>query len=182
MTHGTTDLAAADANSRQGRLEEQPDPTTGPVLLATDFGVASSGAERVAIRMARDAGVPLLVVHAIDASRLRLPGGRFTQRIDQARAARDHDAASLIRRADAVGVAAQILVWVGDPATCILDAADAEGASRIVVGSHGRGRLGRALLGSVSMAIADHADRPVHVVRSEGGREEILTVSPRIAS
>ncbi len=150
----------------------------GPVILATEFGAVSVGAERVAVRMARDAGVSLVVVHAIDVGRLRLPGGRFRQRVDQARAAREHDAEAMLRRVETAGFRPQVLIWEGDPAICVLDAARAEGASRIVVGSHGRGRLGRALVGSVSAVIASRADRPVHIVRSDGGREDIVTVSP----
>ena len=155
--------------------------TAGPVVLATEFGPVSSAAERVAIRMAFEAGVPLVVVHAIDAGRLRLPGGRFRQRIDQARADRDHDTNAIVRRANDGGVRAQVLVWEGDPATCVAEAARAEGASHIVVGSHGRGRLGRALVGSVSAEIALRADCPVHVIRRDGDREEISTVSPASA-
>jgi nucleotide-binding universal stress UspA family protein len=153
---------------------------TRPILLATEFGAVSSAAERVAVRMALQAGAPLVIVHAIDPGRLRLPGGRFRQRIDQARAAREHDIEAIVRRVRAGGVLAQVLVWEGDPATCALDAARAEGASRIVVGTHGRGRLGRALVGSVSATIAAQADCPVHIVRGDGNREEIATVLPRI--
>jgi nucleotide-binding universal stress UspA family protein len=75
------------------------------------------------------------------------------------------------------GVRPQLLIWDGDPATCVVEAARAESASRIVVGSHGRSRLGRALVGSVSAAVADQADCPVDVVRGTGSTEEILTVS-----
>jgi nucleotide-binding universal stress UspA family protein len=153
----------------------------GPIVLATEFGAVSSAAERVAIRLAFEAGVALIVVHAIDPGRLRLPGGRFLQRIDQARAARDRDTQTIVRRVAANGVRPQVLVWVGDPATCVLDAARAEGASRIVVGSHGRGRLGRALIGSVSASIAEQADCPVHIVRT-GGDEEISTLTHRSRS
>jgi nucleotide-binding universal stress UspA family protein len=153
-------------------------PSRGPIVLGTEFGAVSSPAERVAIRLAIEARVPLLIVHGIDLGRLRLPGGLFSQRVDQARAARQADASALMRRVRAAGGQPQVLIWDGDPATCVIDAARAEGASRIVVGSHGRGRLGRAIVGSVSAAIAAQADCPVDIVRGDETTEEIITMSP----
>ncbi|HEX2754047.1 MAG TPA: universal stress protein [Candidatus Limnocylindrales bacterium] len=150
----------------------------GPIVLGTEFGSVSSAAERVAIRLAKRAGVPLLIVHGIDPGRLRLPGGRFSQRVDQARAARQVDAAALMERVRSAGVEPQLLIWDGDPATCVVEAATAEGASRIVVGSHGRGRLGRAIIGSVSATVAGQAECPVDIVRGDGSSEDIVTVSP----
>lgn len=155
-----------------------PDAPIGPIVLGTEFGPASTAAERVAIELARRAGVALLIVHGIDPGRLRLPGGRFVQRVDQARAARQAAAGPLLERVRAAGVRPQLLIWDGDPATCILDAARAEGASRIVVGSHGRGRLGRAIIGSVSAAVAGEADCPVDMVRGDAASEDIVTVEP----
>jgi nucleotide-binding universal stress UspA family protein len=152
--------------------------TSGPILLGTEFGSVSSAAERVAIRLAAQARVPLLIVHGIDPGRLRLPGGRFAQRVDQARAARQADAADLMERARAAGVEPQLLIWDGDPASCVLEASRAEGASRIVLGSHGRGRIGRALVGSVSATVAGQADCPVDIVRGDGASEEIVSINP----
>ncbi len=160
----------ADTRIAQARM-------AGPILLATEFGAVSSGAERVAIRLAAQAGVPLLIVNAIDPGRLRLPGGLFVQRVDQARAARQAAAAALMQRARSAGVQPQLLIWDGDPATCILDAARSEGASRIVIGSHGRGRIGRVLIGSVSAAVGGEAECPVDIVRDDGSAEEVVTVS-----
>jgi nucleotide-binding universal stress UspA family protein len=153
-------------------------PSRGPIVLGTEFGAVSSAAERVAIRLAIEARVPLLIVHGIDAGRLRLPGGLFSQRVDQVRDARQADAAALMNRVRAAGGQPQVLIWDGDPATCVIDAARAEGASRIVVGSHGRGRLGRAIVGSVSATVAGQADCPVDIVRGDGSTDEIVTVSP----
>jgi nucleotide-binding universal stress UspA family protein len=136
----------------------------GPVVLGTEFGTVSAAAERVAIRHARRDGVPLVIVHAIDPGRLRLPGGAFRLRLDQARASREAAARALLDRVRSAGVQAQLLIWDGDPATCLLDVARAEGASRIVVGTHGRGRLGRAIIGSVSSEVAERASCPVDVV------------------
>jgi nucleotide-binding universal stress UspA family protein len=153
---------------------------TGPILLGTEFGPVSSAAERVAIDLAARARVPLLIVHAIDPGHLRLPGGRFAQRVDQARAAREADAASLMDRVRSAGVLPQLLIWNGDPATCVLEAARAEGASRIVLGSHGRGLIGRVFVGSVSAMVADLAECPVDIVRGSGGVEEVVSRGPAI--
>jgi nucleotide-binding universal stress UspA family protein len=157
-----------------------PLPTNGPILLGTEFGPVSSAAERVAICLAANARVPLLIVHVIDPGRLRLPGGRFAQRVDQARAARQADAAALMERARTAGVVPQLLIWDGDPATCVLEAARAEGAARIVLGSHGRGLLGRVLAGSVSATVASLADCPVDIVRGVEGTDEILSLGAAI--
>src|SRR6476646_9140763 len=89
--------AEAEPMNRQPgevNLESAPVPTSGPIVFGTEFGAVSSAAERVAIRAARQAGVPLLIVHGIDPGRLRLPGGHFSERVDQARAARQVDASA----------------------------------------------------------------------------------------
>jgi nucleotide-binding universal stress UspA family protein len=55
--------------------------------------------------------------------------------------------------------------WLaGQPAETIVEAARAGDYDLVVVGTHGRGRLGVALMGSVSTAVAAHARRPVLVV------------------
>ena len=57
------------------------------------------------------------------------------------------------------------LEWLaGQPAETIVETARAGDYDLVVVGTHGRGRLGAALLGSVSSAVAAHAGRPVLVV------------------
>ena len=166
--------AARPASERAARQAAEPvvgrsaARREGPVVLATDFGAVSLAAERVAIEMASEAKVPLVIVHAIDPGRLRLPGGRFRQRIDQARAAREHDTTALMQRVRAEGVSPHVLIWQGDPATCVIEAARAEGASCIVVGSHRRGRIGRLLIGTVSGDIEERADCPVHIVPVAG--------------
>jgi nucleotide-binding universal stress UspA family protein len=55
---------------------------------------------------------------------------------------------------------------VGEPRGVILDAAKLWHAEMIVLGSHGRRGLDRVLMGSVSEAVAIHADCSVEVIRS----------------
>jgi len=137
------------------------------VLLATDLGPASSAAEGWALGLAARLGAELVVISVIDPEGLRLPGGRFRTRVDQVRAEREQPALSLVNRARHAGVQARFLIWEGDPGESIVDAAVAEGASIAVVGSHGRGSLGRLLLGSVSDHVVRHAPCPVVVIRPD---------------
>jgi nucleotide-binding universal stress UspA family protein len=135
------------------------------VLLATDLTPISERAAADATALARTHGAQLIIVSVIDTSRLRLPGGRFLRRVDQERARIEAGAQELVRRARAAGVNATFLVWEGDPAEGVLEAAAAEAADVIVLGSHGRGRIGRLILGSTSARVTDGARCPVLVVR-----------------
>jgi nucleotide-binding universal stress UspA family protein len=54
---------------------------------------------------------------------------------------------------------------LGDPQHIICDVAKQEAVDLIVVGSHGKGRMERLLLGSVSNYVLNHAHCPVLVVR-----------------
>ena len=51
----------------------------------------------------------------------------------------------------------------------ILAAAEEAGAGIIVLGSHGRGAVGSALLGSVETSVAHHANLPVMICRPADG-------------
>lgn len=57
-------------------------------------------------------------------------------------------------------------VVVGSPKWCIIDSAKEWGADLVVLGSHGRRGLTRAVLGSVSEAVAMNAPCSVEVIRS----------------
>jgi nucleotide-binding universal stress UspA family protein len=55
----------------------------------------------------------------------------------------------------------------GRPASSIVDAARESGADLIVLGSHGRGALASAVLGSVAAEVIEYASTPVLVVRTD---------------
>jgi nucleotide-binding universal stress UspA family protein len=135
------------------------------VLVATDTSATSAGAERAGVDLAARIGAKLILLSVIDPSRLRLPGGLFHTRVDQVRAERESTLARIVEDARVRGVPAQFLIWEGDPGAVTIDAAEAEGADVIVVGSHARGPVGRRLLGSVSSYVVDHSRRPVVVIR-----------------
>lgn len=138
----------------------------GKILLATDLSQVSGVATDLAFDLASRVGATLLAVSVIDPRDLLLPGGRFLARIDQVRERRETAAQELVQRGRRLDVPVTFLVWDGDPAESIVAAAQAERADLVVVGSHGRGTIGRLLLGSVSEYVVRNAPCPVLVART----------------
>ncbi len=148
-----------------GSPGQGPPPQLHKLLLATDLSEASVSATEEAFELARRLGASLLVVSVIDPGSLLLPGGRYSARMDQVRERRELLAQTLVERGRSDGVEVSFLVWEGDPGDMIVEAAEAEHADLVVVGSHGRGAVGRFFLGSVSEHVVRHAPCPVLVVR-----------------
>ena len=135
------------------------------LLLATDLTEASSSATDEAFELAGRLGASLLIVSVIDPGSLLMPGGRFRVRVDQVRERREQLAQELVERGRGAGIEVSFLIWTGDPGDMIVEAAEAEHADMILVGSHGRGAVGRLFLGSVSEHVVRNAPCPVLVVR-----------------
>jgi len=135
------------------------------ILLATDLSAASDGATREAIDLARDLGATLLVVSVIDPAAHGPAVGRF-ERMDQRRRAREAAAQEVVIRGRQAGVQVSFMIWEGEPGPSIVDAATSEQVDMIIVGSHGRGSVGRLFIGSVSEHVVRNASCPVLVVRA----------------
>ncbi len=135
------------------------------ILLATDFGEPSAGATDYAIALAAALSGRLVVTNVIDP--VTALGGTLGHRMDQVRERRELAAAAVVAEATAAGADASFLVWTGDPGSVVLEAAEAEEADTIVMGSHRRDPLRRVLLGSVSDHVLHHARRPVVLVPPE---------------
>ena len=157
-------LQAPGLNPGTAALDAGPATSVRRILLATDLSPASEGATREALDLARDLRARLLIVSVIDPTTRTIPGGRV-ERIDQQRAARLASAQAVVARGRDEGVAASFLVWEGEPGPSIVEAAASEQVDMIVVGSHGRGAVGRLLIGSVSDYVVRNAPCPVLVVR-----------------
>jgi nucleotide-binding universal stress UspA family protein len=149
---------------------QRPDPgrLIRTVMLATDLGPASAAATEQAIAMAAQLGARLLVTSVVDPALPREERSR--PRVDQVRAGREDGVQDVVHRARRRGVDTTFLVWEGPPGDAILNAAAAEDVDLIIVGSRGRGTVGRLLLGSVSDHVVRHAECPVLVVRNESER------------
>jgi nucleotide-binding universal stress UspA family protein len=144
--------------------DPRPSRTSGAwtVLLATDLERASLAATETALELAAGLHARLVVTNVVE------PGAgaaRGRLRVDQVRAGRESAVGAIVERARSAGIDATFLVWEGTAAHAIVDAAAAEGADVIVVGSRGLGAVGRFVLGSVSDHVVRHADCPVLIVR-----------------
>jgi nucleotide-binding universal stress UspA family protein len=86
----------------------------------------------------------------------------------QVREAAEQVAAHGAQLADEAGFRAQGMALQGTPIwKTIVDGADENQASLIVIGSHGRPGLGGRLAGNVASAVASHAHQPVLIVRDQ---------------
>ena len=149
---------------------DEPSPPAGirTILLASDLTAASAPAEDLAFELAARLDGELLLVSVIDPRALWLSNGGFRQRIDQAREDRQIAAQGIVERGHRDGVAMRTLIWEGDPAESIVEAAIAESVDLIVVGSHGRRGVDRLVMGSVSEQVVRTSPVPVVVARGPG--------------
>jgi nucleotide-binding universal stress UspA family protein len=98
-----------------------------------------------------------------------LAGLDDSSKIDQeSRKSAEETADSGVGLARAAGLAASAVIHsrARSVAEAILEEADHANARAIVLGSRGLGGIGSVLLGSVSHAVLQHADRPVVIVPS----------------
>lgn len=132
-----------------------------PVLVAVDFSERSRDALRAGAALATLTGAPLELVHVVRGSGPypgAAPGLLSLWDVDPAAA--DTARGRLLRFAAGTPVA-EVHVAFGSPGRVLPRLAAARGAGTLVVGTHGRGDLARALLGSVAQASLRRAPCPV---------------------
>ena len=140
------------------------------ILVPTDFSAGSSRAWAVAQRLAHDLGAELILVHVLVETPLYSEGPFSMQRtrtvFEAARAGVEKTLGEWTAAATAEGLSVRWLARSGTPHVEIIDVANAEQADLIVVGTHGRAGLDRALLGSVADRVIRTARCPVVTVRT----------------
>jgi nucleotide-binding universal stress UspA family protein len=139
------------------------------ILVATDFSESSQEAFDVALGIARDTGADVHALYVVP-DPLNLPwvvegaGMDFIelQRTWMADARRELTQMLTARAVDPAKVKATVAL--GTPAVEIIRHAAHWKADLFVVGSHGRGTMGRLLIGSVAQKVLHEAGCPVMVV------------------
>ena len=143
------------------------------ILVPLDFSDCATFVLAEAVRFARAFEARLVLLHASDAPRglpltaiVRPPDGGAPLPVETLLQA-DAEArlAPLLAQARAQGLEADGRVVFGRAAEVIVDVAAREGATLIVMGTHGREGLVRMALGSVAEAVMRHAEVPVVTVR-----------------
>jgi nucleotide-binding universal stress UspA family protein len=143
-----------------------------PLLVAHDFDEPSDRALDQAIDLARKLNAPIKVVHVYSVPIYAFPEGSALipsaeDAVRVAEAAQRHLDYVIAKRRDAgVQVPLEGVLRSGVTADEICKLADEIGAGMIVVGTHGRGVLGRAILGSVAQQVVRSAKQPVLTVRA----------------
>ncbi|WP_437795076.1 universal stress protein [Sorangium sp. So ce693] len=140
------------------------------LLLAHDFNATSEIALDTAIELARKLSAKIVVAHVYSVPVYSFPEG--SSLIPSAEdAARIADAAQrsldqvLERRRATPGVEISGVLRAGVPDEEISRLADEIGADMIVIGTHARGAVARALLGSVAQRVVRSAKVPVMSIR-----------------
>lgn len=141
------------------------------ILCPTDFSHGSQQAIRVAVRIARETGAELVLVHAwyIPPSAYSLdapfPPYAVQELIDDSQRALD-EAVKEAATAGARNVSGRLLTGV--PWMEIVTHLENQGFDLCVIGTHGRTGLARILLGSVVEKVIRHAPCSVLAVRPDG--------------
>jgi nucleotide-binding universal stress UspA family protein len=149
-------------------------PALRTVLVATDFSDVGNAAVPHAYALLRGVGGVVELCHVHERS-LTAPAYAFESHGGelgpQARAELEVKLRALVPAdAEKLGITTHVTVIEGGAAAeAIVQAARRFVADTIVVGSHGRGGVAKALLGSVADAVVRAAERPVLVVRGAAG-------------
>jgi nucleotide-binding universal stress UspA family protein len=140
----------------------------GPILYPCDFSVSSPDALRLAIPLARAYGAEIVALHVIPTNLPAAGGFRSLPNPALLRPHLRHDVSraldGVLQPARAAAIVARPALREGKPAEEILEVATALRAGLIVMGTHDRGAVDRAVLGSVAETVLRKATCPVLAV------------------
>jgi universal stress protein A len=139
------------------------------IIVPTDFSSCSEEAWRLAQRLAGMSGAELVLTHVLTEAPLFREGPFIMPKVREVfEAARSFADAALeewAAKARAEGLSARSMLRSGVAYQEIVALAGDERADLIVIGTHGRGGIDRALLGSVADRVIRLAPCPVLSVR-----------------
>lgn len=142
------------------------------ILVPVDGSATANKAANAATALAAEIGAKVTVIHVVHMYPYTGFGAGFAEGQSlylAAATATANDAIASVRdRMAAKGIAVESrivesnVVWRG-----VVDAAETAGADLIVMGTHGRAKIDRLLLGSVTQRVLAHAPVPVMVIHGD---------------
>src|SRR5215471_4960678 len=140
------------------------------IVVPTDFSECAEGAWALAQRVAAMSGAELVLVHVLVEAPLFSENALTMDRVrgvyEAARTWGQRSLDAWMEQARAKGINVRVALRTGAPYREIVDLATDEHADLVVIGTHGRGGIDRALLGSVADRVLRLAPCPVLTVRA----------------
>lgn len=138
------------------------------VLFATDGSKSAEQARELvaSIDWPAPSHIEVLHVDQLFAEDLQVPAGTYSAAHEKLREGLTSEIEAVKASLSKSGRQVEANVVINRPASGILAEARRTNADLIVMGSHGRGTLASAVLGSVSAEVVDHAPCPVLIART----------------
>jgi nucleotide-binding universal stress UspA family protein len=140
------------------------------ILVPVDFSDCSLPGLKYAIRLAKEVGARVLVLHVTDLGPVMMTTGAghydSAAYLEAARRRCNDRMRAFLKQVDFARVKVETFPVAGYCPAAIYEAAEKQGADLIIISTHGRTGLRRAFLGSVAEGTARHARCPVLVVPS----------------
>lgn len=140
------------------------------ILAPVDFSDCSLAGLTYAVRFAKEVGARIIVLHVVDLGPVMMTTGRgeydSPTYIEAARRGCGDRMQAFLKRVDFDDVPVDTSAVAGYCPAAIYEAAAKQGADLIVISTHGRTGLRRALIGSVAEGTVRNAPCPVLVVPS----------------
>lgn len=137
------------------------------ILVPLDGSALAELALPTAVALAKLTGAEISFVHAVEASG-GLPGADKTDAEVEVVREGEVYLDGIVQRLRSEPVRVHPAVWYGSPVFAITEAARIARADLIVMATHGRGGLGRLVLGSVADAVLRRTSVPILLVRAAG--------------
>ncbi len=151
------------------------------ILVALDFSDLCMGILRAGVEIGKLRGTEVTVLHVGKESEHRVTGGYtaeagriipLSKLLDDARMKVESRLESMLREVSAGPKVKSVFLW-GDPAKDILSLAETGDYDLIIMGTHGRNKLSRFLLGSVTEQVIRRAPCPVLIIRDKVVTKEL---------
>jgi len=166
-------------NTNEIRLQDHSFMSPIDIVVATDLSDAGYLLPHI-VAQAKASGARVTLVHTLFPANVIFASSGVPSAPEQARI--DHDALLALRgvaeQIEAQGIQCNTVVKHGFPVDIIQQEILRQKASRLILGTHGRNKLGQFVLGSVARELIREVDIPVFVV-GPGGKEATAYTTPR---